>query len=144
MAVTTATEPGQDWLQRVVTQATRTPVMAAIVSGLCVSAIVTFLILTGVTPISPSRQVVPVLIIVNSSLVLLAATLLAGILVRLWIARRSGSAGARLHGRLVMIFGVIAIVPAVLTATTAVITTNLAISAWFTSAVRSTLDNSIH
>src|SRR5262249_10759011 len=138
------TEPGPDWLQRIVAQATRAPVMAAILAGLGLAALATYLVLMGLTPVSPTRQVIPVLIVVNSALVLLAGSLLTGVLVRVWIARRSGSAGARLHGRLVMIFGVIAIVPAVLTAITAIITTNLVISQWFSSAVRSTLDNSIH
>ncbi len=144
MTVMSASEPGQDWLQRVVTQATRTPVMAAIIAGLgLLSAMVTYLIMTNATPIAPTTDVVSVLIVVNFSLVLLLAALIIGWMVRLWVARRSGSAGARLHGRFVMIFGLIAIVPAVLTALTAIITTNLAISAWFTSAVRSTLNNSI-
>ncbi|MBI1212263.1 MAG: HAMP domain-containing protein [Alphaproteobacteria bacterium] len=137
------TEPTRNWLEKIVAWATRTSVLATIVTGLCVMALVSSLVLSGATPWSPTRQQIPVLIVINSALVLLAAVLLVGILVRVWIARRSGSAGARLHGRLVMIFGVIAIVPAVLIAITAIINTNLIIANWFSSAVRSTLDNSI-
>ena len=106
MTVMSALEPSQDWLQRVVTQATRTPVMAAIIAGLgLLSAMVTYLIMTNATPIAPTTDVVSVLIVVNFALVLLLAALIIGWMVRLWVARRSGSAGARLHGRFVMIFG---------------------------------------
>jgi two-component system nitrogen regulation sensor histidine kinase NtrY len=143
MTVQTAPEPNKDWLERIVAWATRTPVLATIVTLLCLAALASSLLLSGATPWSPTRQQIPVLIVINSALVLLAAVLLVGILVRVWIARRSGSAGARLHGRLVMIFGVIAIVPAVLIAMTAIINTNLIIANWFSSAVRSTLDNSM-
>src|SRR5262245_57806354 len=143
MAVSTVTEPGQNWLQKALEHATRTPVMATTIIVLCIlAALVTYLLLPGASSLSSGGSF-PLLIIVDSSLVLLAAALLFWLIVRFLISRRSGSAGAQLHGRLVMIFGVIAIVPAVLTAITAIITTNLAISAWFSSAVRGTLDNSI-
>lgn len=143
MTAAAVTEPKKDWLERIVAWATRTPVIATFVTALVLMALASSLVLLGATPWSPTRQQIPVLIVFNSALVLLAAVLFAGVLVRFWIARRSGSAGARLHGRMVMIFGVIAIVPAVAIAITAIITTNLVISNWFSSAVRSTLDNSI-
>ena len=59
------------------------------------------------------------------------AALVIGRLVQVWMARRSGSAGARLHGRLVTIFSLIAVIPVVLTATAAGITTQLGMDAWF-------------
>src|SRR5262245_33524024 len=108
MAVSTVTEPGQNWVQRALAQATRTPVIPAVVAALGLAAIVTYIILAS------TRTATPLLIIVNSALVLLAAARLAGVLVQIWTSRRAGSAGARLHGRLVMIFGLIAIIPAVL------------------------------
>ena len=144
MTVSTVTGPGQTWLQRALALATRTSVMATTILVLCIlAALITYMLLPGATPAATSGTSFPLLIMVDSSLVLLAAALVIWLIVRFWIARRSGSAGAKLHGRLVLMFGVIAIVPALLTAIAAIITTNLAISLWFSSAVRSTLEHSI-
>jgi len=56
---------------------------------------------------------------------------LSGGWTRLWIDRRSGIAGARLHVRLVMLFSAIAVIPAILVAIFAVVTLDLGIEAWF-------------
>jgi len=86
------------------------------------SALATFLVLVGFTPIPPSHYVVISLLGVNAAAVLL----LLGIIVRelrpVMQARRRGRAGARLHTRIVGLFSVIAAVPAVLIAIVASIT----------------------
>ena len=45
------------------------------------------------------------LVLANLSAVLLLVAVLAGRLTRVWVERRRGSAGARLHVRLVLLFG---------------------------------------
>src|SRR3984957_17434392 len=86
------------------------------------SALATFLVLVGFTPIEPNHYVVISLLGVNA----LAVLLLLGIIVReVWPvvqARRRGRAGARLHTRIVGLFSVIAAVPAILIAIVASIT----------------------
>jgi two-component system nitrogen regulation sensor histidine kinase NtrY len=86
------------------------------------SALATFLVLVGFTPIEPNHYVVISLLGVNA----LAVLLLVGIIVReVWPvvqARRRGRAGARLHTRIVGLFSVIAAVPAILVAIVASIT----------------------
>jgi len=86
------------------------------------SALATFLVLVGFTPISANHYVVISLLGVNA----LAVLLLLGIILReLWPvmqARRRGRAGARLHTRIVGLFSVIAAVPAILITIVASIT----------------------
>jgi two-component system nitrogen regulation sensor histidine kinase NtrY len=80
------------------------------------SALATFLVLAGLTPIPPSHYTVKGLLTVNA----IAVLVMLGIIVReVWPivqARRRGRAGARLHARIVGLFSVIAAVPAILVA----------------------------
>jgi two-component system nitrogen regulation sensor histidine kinase NtrY len=86
------------------------------------SALATFLVLVGFTPVSANHYVVISLLGINA----LAVLLLLGIILReIWPvmqARRRGRAGARLHTRIVGLFSVIAAVPAILVAIVASIT----------------------
>jgi two-component system nitrogen regulation sensor histidine kinase NtrY len=84
------------------------------------------------------------LLIVNLTLVLALGALIAWRLTRLWAERRSGSAGARLHVRLVTMFSVIAVVPAILVAIFATVTLNLGVEAWFSATVRSALESAVN
>jgi len=76
------------------------------------SACLTFVVLTGLTPIEPTRGVVVSLLLINAATILL----LIGIIVReVWQlvqARRRGRAAARLHVQIVSLFSVIAVLPA--------------------------------
>ena len=60
-------------------------------------------------------------------------------LVRVYLERKRGSAGARLHVRLVLMLGVVAITPAILVAVFATVFFNLGIQAWFNDRVRTAL-----
>jgi len=64
-------------------------------------------------------------------------------LIGLWRERRSGRAGARLHVRLVTLFGAMAAVPAVLVAIFAVVTLNLGMQSWFSRPVKAALNNAV-
>jgi two-component system, NtrC family, nitrogen regulation sensor histidine kinase NtrY len=97
------------------------------------SALATFLVLAGLTPISASHMVVIVLLGVNAGAVTL---LLVIILIEVWPVvqgRRRGRAGARLHVSIVSLFSVIAATPAILVALVGSITldhgVNLVLSA---------------
>lgn len=144
MSVSTTPEPGQDWLQRNLFWVARTswPSYALIAMSL-IAVVATYLVLTGSTPIEATPNVRLYLTIVDALLLLALVALVVGRLVQLWMGRRSGTAGARLHGRLVTIFSLIAVIPVVLTAGAAAITINLAMEAWFSGGVRSAIDNSL-
>ena len=116
--------------------------------GLAVTAVLlglaTFVLLAGGSPFGPTRpgQIVFV-VLLNAGVLLLLAATLAARLVRVWAERRRGSAGARLHVRLVLLFGVVAVVPAMIVAAFAAVFFNLGIQAWFSDRVRSTLEASL-
>jgi two-component system nitrogen regulation sensor histidine kinase NtrY len=104
----------------------------------------TFVLLAGGSPLGPTStgQIVGV-VLANAGVLLLLAASLAARLVRVWAERRRGSAGARLHVRLVLVFGVVAVVPSLVVAAFAAIFFNLGIQAWFSDRVRDTLEASL-
>src|ERR1700759_2993383 len=107
------------------------------------SGAVTYAILSGVTPWTPSRAGLVALLLINLTLGLSLGALIAWRLVRLWSERRSGRTGAKLHVRLVAMFMAIAIVPAILVAFFAAVTLNLGIENWFSSRVKTALDSAV-
>ena len=68
---------------------------------------------------------------------------LAGRLTRVWAERRRGSAGARLHVRLVLLFSGVAIVPTIMVAGFAVAFFHFGIQAWFNDPVRIAITESL-
>ena len=101
-----------------------TPVASRLIGAIAVgiallSATATFLVLSGLTPISPVHEVVVKLLLGNAATGLL---LLAIIGREVWMvvrARRRGIAGSRLHVQIVGLFAVIAAVPTILVAVVA-------------------------
>nr|WP_246522737.1 PAS domain-containing sensor histidine kinase [Neoroseomonas eburnea] len=104
----------------------------------------TFAVLSGGTPLGPTGpgQVVGV-ILANLAVLLMLVASLAARLVRMWVERRRGSAGSRLHVRLVLLFGVVAVGPSILVAGFAALFFNLGIQSWFSDRVRDTLEASL-
>lgn len=72
---------------------------------------------------------------INGGILLLLATVLARKITLLWIARRRGRAGARLHGRLVAIFSLLAVVPAILMAAFSAAFFYVGVQGWFDTTV---------
>jgi len=119
-------------------------VLGAVAVGLALlSALVTFLVLAGLTPITPTHEVVVTVLLANIATVIL---LLAVIVREVWKvvqARRHRRAGARLHVRIVGLFSVIAAVPAVLVAIVASITLDRGLDRWFSTRTRAAIENSL-
>ncbi|WP_149535729.1 sensor histidine kinase NtrY-like [Siccirubricoccus phaeus] len=116
--------------------------------GLAVGAlllgIATFSVLSEGSPFGPTKPGTVVgLVLVNLAVILLLLGSLAGRLVRVWADRRRGSAGSRLHVRLVLLFGVVSVVPAMLVAVFAALFFNLGIETWFSDRVRTALEASL-
>ena len=107
------------------------------------SGSLTYGIVTGGVAYTPTSSVMLGLLLVNLTLVLSLGALIAWRLTRLWSERKSGSAGARLHVRLVTMFSAIAVIPAVFVAVFAVLTLNLGIEQWFAPRVKGAIENSI-
>jgi two-component system nitrogen regulation sensor histidine kinase NtrY len=109
-----------------------------------VSALVTFLILTGLTPIIPTHDVVVTVLLGNAAIAIVLIGVLAWEFVGLFRARRRGRAAARLHFRIVLLFGIIAVVPAILVAVIASITLDRGLDRWFSNRARVMLGNAIN
>ena len=126
-------------------QAVSRPSLLAFAVGLMAiaSGAATYAIITGLVPYNPTPTGLVVLLLVNLTLVLTLGALVAWRLVRLWSARRSGTAGARLHVRLVAMFSTVAVLPAIFVAVFAAVTLNLGVEAWFSERVKAALENSV-
>jgi two-component system, NtrC family, nitrogen regulation sensor histidine kinase NtrY len=107
------------------------------------SALATFLIFTGLTPIVPTNEVVVPVLLVNAATVLILLGLIAREVFNVIQSRRHGQAGARLHVRIVGLFCVMAAVPAILVALVASITLDRGLDRWFSSRTRAVIENSL-
>ncbi|MCC6890310.1 MAG: PAS domain-containing sensor histidine kinase, partial [Hyphomicrobiales bacterium] len=107
------------------------------------SALVTFLVLTGLTPILPTHEVVVTVLCANALAVLLLLCIIGFELWQIVQARRHRQAGARLHVRIVGLFSVIAAVPAILVAIVASITLDRGLDRWFSGRTRAVIENSM-
>ncbi|KRR18598.1 ATPase [Bradyrhizobium lablabi] len=107
------------------------------------SAFLTFVVLSGLTPIEPTRHVVYSFLLINAASILL----LVGIIVReVWLviqARRRGRAAARLHVQIVSLFSIIAVLPAVLVAIVANVTIDRGLDRLFSGPTREVIGNSL-
>src|ERR1700753_3595253 len=107
------------------------------------SAFLTFVVLTGLTPIAPTREVVVSFMLINGATILV----LVGIIVReVWQmvqARRRGRAAARLHVQIVSLFSIIAVLPAVLVAIVANVTIDRGLDRLFSGPAREVIQNSL-
>jgi two-component system nitrogen regulation sensor histidine kinase NtrY len=107
------------------------------------STFLTFVVLTGLTRIEPTRIVVTSFLAINAATILL----LVGIIVReVWQvvqARRRGRAAARLHVQIVSLFSVIAVLPAVVVAIVANVTIDRGFDRLFSGPTREVIENSL-
>lgn len=107
------------------------------------SALLTFLVLTGLTQIDPTPEVVRSFYLINAATILL----LVGIIVReLWqliLARRRGRAAARLHVQIVSLFSIVAVLPAVLVAVVANVTIERGLDRLFSGPTKEVIQNSL-
>jgi two-component system nitrogen regulation sensor histidine kinase NtrY len=116
--------------------------LTTVVLALC-SGLATYLILTGLTPIVPTHRVVVGVLLINLLLVLAMILIIAWQVTGLWLARKRQIAGAQLHVRIVSLFSVIAVVPAILLAIFASISLNRGLDHWFSTRTKSIIQNSI-
>ena len=107
------------------------------------SALATFLILAGATPIIPTHQVVLTVLGLNCLLVLCLIVIVAWETRSLGRARLAGQAGARLHGRVVGLFSLVATLPAILVAVVASVTLERGLQPWFSDQMRAVIFKSV-
>ena len=116
----------------------------ALALGAVISGIITYGALTGsLSPEGADPNTILLLLNIDLVLLLPLGALVAWRLVRLWIARRQGFAGARLQGRMVGMFSIVAVAPAIIVAVFSATFFNLGIQSWFNERVRTALERSL-
>ncbi|MFN4355510.1 ATP-binding protein [Parvibaculum sp.] len=133
------------WESRLWQMFSRRRYSAAFSVGLVVTAIClgsfTYMLLTGLTPFSPTRGLVIALLLGNLFIVLVLAGLIFWRVVRIILARVSGTAGAKLHARLVTLFAIVAVMPAIIVAVFAAVTLNRGLDTWFGERAQTIISN---
>ncbi|MGI9482514.1 MAG: ATP-binding protein [Hyphomicrobiales bacterium] len=100
----------------------------------------TCLILTGLTPIRPTPDLIVALLALNGILVFAMLAMITWQVAMLLRARRNRVAGARLHGRLVSIFAFVAALPALIVAIFATVTLDRGLDTWFSERTQLIVD----
>ncbi|MGH6763933.1 MAG: ATP-binding protein [Phyllobacterium sp.] len=104
--------------------------VVTVISALVMAAI-SFVILIGVTPITPDRTTTLLLTAINGLFILLLMVLIGREIYRIARARRDGKAAARLHVRIVALFSLVAAIPAIVVAIVASVTLDIGLDRWF-------------
>src|SRR5882672_5784818 len=107
------------------------------------SAFLTFIVLSGLTPIEPTKQVVYSFLLINAATILLLVAIITREVWQVVQARRRGRAAARLHVQIVGLFSVIAVLPAVLVAIVANVTIDRGLDRLFSGPTREVIQNSL-
>ncbi|MEL0022510.1 MAG: hypothetical protein VW709_21815, partial [Rickettsiales bacterium] len=110
---------------------------AAVLSG-----IATYAAMAGSAPFGDSPAIVLLLLNLDLILALLLAFLIVRRIVGIWTERRRGSAGSRLHVKLVVWFGLVSVIPASVVGIFSVSFFNFGIESWFSERVRTALNES--
>ncbi|MGE3875682.1 MAG: ATP-binding protein [Parvibaculaceae bacterium] len=115
----------------------------AVVCLSILAGLATYTILTGLSPIKPTPDIITWLLGGNLVLVMIMVGMILWQVWSLVIARRRGTAGAGLHIRLVSLFSLIAALPALVVAAFAAVTLNRGLDAWFSERTRSIVDSAV-
>ena len=122
-----------------------TGIVGLIAVGLAlISATITFVVLSGLTRISPTHNVVVTLLLVNALTVLVLLGIIGRDVWQIVQSRRRGRAGSRLHVQIVGLFSVIAAVPAILIAVVASVTLDRGLDRFFSVRNRIIIENSLN
>ena len=108
------------------------------------SGIATVAMMTDPAAIRERADSLRWLLFADGGLLLLLSIVVAKRVVSLWSARLRGNAGAGLHGRLVMLFALIAVTPAMLVAVFSYMFLNFGLEAWFNDRVSGALRESVN
>ena len=114
----------------------------ALTIGAIASGLATYLQLSS-ADIAQRPATILLLLYLDLVLLLLLAALVARRIVQLWAERRRGSAGAKLHVRLVALFSSLAALPPIVVAGFSVVFFDLGLQAWFSERVRAALKGSL-
>jgi len=109
----------------------------AVVSGIATAAT-----MTGALAQNYDIGTVVALLYVDGILLLLLSVVIGRRMVQLWQERKRGEAGAGLHGRLVLLFSLVAVTPAILVAVFSALYLNFGLQAWFSERINTAINQS--
>lgn len=107
-----------------------------------VSACLTFVILTELTPIKATDRVVAGFLAINAVTILMLVAIIVREIWKVVQARRRGRAAARLHVQIVALFSFIAVLPAVLVSIVANVTIDRGLDRLFSVRTKAVIENS--
>ena len=105
-------------------------------------AIATYVAITGGSSMADNARLVLILLQIDLALFLLLCIVVARHLVGLWLERRRGELGARLQSRLVILFSLIAVAPAIAVSAFSAVFFNFGLETWFSERVRTAVTES--
>lgn len=104
------------------------------------AGVATYWALTGAPPVGDNPERLRLLLYVDSVLLLVLSIVVIRRIAKIWLARRRGSAGSRLHLRLVVLFGLVAVTPTIIVMSFSVIFFDFGIQSWFSERVGAALE----
>jgi two-component system, NtrC family, nitrogen regulation sensor histidine kinase NtrY len=107
------------------------------------SGVATFAATTGQLPGTVSPTTLVVLLLTDFVCLLMLCALVARRLVLIWMERRRGLAGAKLHARLVGLFSLVAVAPAIVVAVFSAVLFDFGLRVWFSDRVSTVVKNSL-
>jgi two-component system, NtrC family, nitrogen regulation sensor histidine kinase NtrY len=128
------------WAQRVGFERKAAYVLAALA---IMAGLGTYAAFTRAGPAGPDPDVVLGILYLDFSLLLLLGVLVAYRLARLWVERRRGLAGSRLHVRLVAMFSVLTVAPTILVSVFSLVMFDFGIRSWFSERVSTAVTGSV-
>ena len=111
-------------------------------AALFVSGFITIAILTDLTPLPSSLTVLIAVLNLDLVLALLLGAIIARPIIRRWITKKYGPAGSRLHMKMVLSFGLVAIIPALFVIMFLGMFLNTGMETWFSEKVRLAINTS--
>lgn len=113
------------------------------VSVALLSAVLTFLVLTEMTPVHPTDAVIKTFLAIDVGTILMLLAIIVFEIVKLIQARRRGRAAARLHVQVVLLFLFISALPAVLVSLVAYVTLDRGLDRMFSARIKTVIENSL-
>ncbi len=112
--------------------------IAALAAG-----VATYLALTESPALGGDAETVYLLLNLDLAILLLLSLVIGRRILMLWLRRRRGIAGSRLHAQLVALFSVLAVAPAIIVAAFSALVFYLGVQAWFSERVSTAINESL-
>ncbi|MBI2253788.1 MAG: PAS domain-containing sensor histidine kinase [Proteobacteria bacterium] len=106
--------------------------------------LLTYLALTDVWDTDEPARTITWLLTGDLVVALALATIIARRAVLLWMGRRRGLAGAQLHARMVVMFGLIAVLPTIVVSIFSVAFLNFGLNDWFSTRISNAVESSLN